>query len=209
MLNVNETQKDLSWVFKHAIQLMLIELITLFVEACTTILVAACLLRFYLHYLKINFSPASGNPFSHFLHPLTNWILTPLGKVFRFGSRFDFNALLASYLLVLSKTILLLSLNGQIGINFATLIIALFNLFDLALSGLIGLLLVYVIFSWTQTHSPTQALFDEMIEPLLKPIRKISPSVSGVDLSTLILVLLIQMTKIILEHLQAGILANL
>jgi uncharacterized protein YggT (Ycf19 family) len=70
------------------------------------------------------------------------------------------------------------------------LVIALFDLFDLALSGLIGLLLVYVIFSWVQTYSPTQELFVQMVEPLLKPLRKISPKISGLDLSALILMLI-------------------
>jgi YggT family protein len=83
---------------------------------------------------------------------------------------------------------------------------ALFNLLDLALSGLIGLLLVYVLFSWTRTYSLTQELFYEMIEPLLRPIRKISPKISGVDISALILMLIIQMLTVILGHTQRMIL---
>ena len=188
---------------------MFFELFSLCIEACTTVLVAACLLRFYLHYLKINFSPASGNPFGHFLYPLTNWLIRPLSKIIPFGGRIDISSLLASYLVVLAKAFLLLALSNAESFNLQILVIALFDLLDLALSGLIGLLLVYVIFSWVQTYSPTQELFSEMVEPLLKPLRKISPKISGLDLSALVLMLLIQMSKVILGHLQMALLALL
>ena len=188
---------------------MFFDLFSLCIEACTTVFVAAFLLRFYLHYLKINFSPASGNPFGHFLYPLTNWLIRPLSKIIPFGGRIDISSLLASYLVVLAKAFLLLALSNAGFFNLQILVIALFDLLDLALSGLIGLLLVYVIFSWVQTHSPTQELFSEMVEPLLKPLRKISPKISGLDLSALVLMLLIQMSKVILGHLQMALLALL
>jgi YggT family protein len=185
---------------------MFFELISLVIEACSTILVAACLLRFYLHYLKINFSATSGNPFSHFLLPLTNWLVTPLNKMIPWGGRIDLSSLFASYLLVLTKISILLGLSHGIFLQVQIPIMALFNLLDLALSGLIGLLLVYVLFGWTRTYSPTQELFYEMIEPLLRPIRKISPKISGVDISALILMLIIQMLTVILGHTQRMIL---
>ncbi|QKM64338.1 hypothetical protein DCO17_03250 [Polynucleobacter tropicus] len=186
---------------------MFFELFSLCIEACTTVLVAACLLRFYLHYLKINFSPTSGNPFGHLLYALTNWLIGPLGKIIPYGARIDIKSLAASYLLVLTKVLLLQALSNAKSPDVQILVIALFDLLDLALSGLIGLLLVYVIFSWIQTYSPTQELFSEMVEPLLRPLRKISPKISGLDLSALILMLLIQMSKVILGHLQMALLA--
>lgn len=51
---------------------MPLEAIFLTIETTSTTLVAACLLRFYLQLLKINFAPNSDNPFSKFLIPLTN-----------------------------------------------------------------------------------------------------------------------------------------
>ena len=115
----------------------------------------------------------------------------------------------SSYLLVLVKVLLLQALSNSGHLNIQILVIALFDLFDLALSGLIGLLLVYVIFSWVQTYSSTQELFVQMLEPLLKPLRKISPRISGLDLSALVLMLLIQMSKVILGHLQMALLTLL
>jgi YggT family protein len=188
------------------IKTMFFEIYSLCIQACTTVLVAAFLIRFYLHYLKINFAPTSGNPFGHFLYPLTNWLVRPISKIIPFGARIDISSLFASYLIVITKTLLLEVLSKSTYIDAHIPIIALFDLFDLALSGLIGLLLVYVVFSWTQTNSPTQELFSQMVEPLLKPLRKISPKISGVDLSALVLMLLIQITKVILGRLLVDLL---
>ena len=77
------------------------EIFFLIIEAPSTILIAACLLLFYLHLLKINFAPNSGNPFSEFLIPLSNWLITPIGKIISFGGQIDVRSLLASYLLAL------------------------------------------------------------------------------------------------------------
>jgi len=186
---------------------MIFELVSLLLEACTTILVAACLLRFYLHYLKMNFVPGSGNPFSHFLFPLTNWLINPLRKIIPFGGRFDICPLLASYVLILIKLVILVALSNGEYVDLHLPLIALFSLFDLALSGLIGLVLVYALFTWTATNSPTQELFYKMTEPLLSPIRKFSPRIAGIDSSALILILLIQITTIVLRHVQKIILS--
>lgn len=184
---------------------MFTELITLLIEMCSTILVAACLLRFYLHFLRINFAPNSGNPFSHFLLPLTNWLIVPIGKIIPAGGQIDIRSLLASYLLVLVKTLILLAIANVMYFSGQIAVIALFSLLDSVLSGLIGLLIVYVFFSWTHTHSPTQTLFYEMVEPLLRPIRKVSPKISGIDISPLILFILIELTSTIVNHAQKAL----
>jgi len=157
----------------------------------------------------MNFVPGSGNPFSHFLFPLTNWLINPLRKIIPFSGRFDICPLLASYVLILVKVMILVTLSNREYLDLHLLLIALFNLIDLALSGLIGLVLVYALFTWTGTNSPTQELFYKMTEPLLSPIRKFSPRVAGIDSSALILIVLIQMTSIILRHAQKIILSSI
>jgi YggT family protein len=157
----------------------------------------------------MNFVPGSGNPFSHFLFPLTNWLVNPLRKIIPFSSRFDICPLLASYVLILVKVLILVALSNDEYVDLHLPLIALFNLIDLALSGLIGLVLVYALFTWTGTNSPTQELFYKMTEPLLSPIRKFSPRVAGIDSSALILIVLIQMTSIILRHAQKIILSSI
>lgn len=188
---------------------MLLEIIFLITEVSSTILVAACLLRFYLHLLKINYAPNSGNPFSKFLMPLTNWLVTPIGKIIPFGGQIDFRSLLASYLLALSKILISLAISNAKYSDIQIPIVALFSLFDLILSGLTGLLIVHVFFSWTQTHSPIQIIFYEMVNPLLKPIRRISPKIAGIDTSTPVLFILIQLISISLKITQRALLTTI
>jgi len=181
---------------------MIFELFEIILQAITTVLVAACLLLSYLHYLKINIAPNSGNPLGQFLLPMTNWLVTPLRRILPSGGRIDACALLASYLLVLAKTLLLLFLSHNDLLGIGLLVLAAFDWANLVLSGLIGVVLVYALFSWTGTHSPTQAVFNELVNPLLRPIRKIAPTISGVDFSSLILIVLIQMATVLLNRLQ-------
>ena len=91
---------------------MVFELFQIILQACTTVLVAACLLLTYLHYLKINIAPNSGNPLGQFLLPMTNWLVSPLRRLIPFGGRIDVCTLVASYLLVVAKTALLLFIHS-------------------------------------------------------------------------------------------------
>jgi len=182
---------------------MLIELFQIIVRACTTVLVAACLLRFYLHFLKINIAPNSGNPLAQFLLPITNWLVLPIKRVISAGGRLDLASLFASYLLVFIQTgLLIFFTSNSFDVAIATAL-ALFDWLHLILSGLIGVALVHVLFTWTGTSSPTQEMFYEMTQPLLRPIRKFFPSISGIDFSAFIFVVLIQITTVMLNHLQA------
>ena len=79
---------------------------------------------------------------------------------------------------------------------------AVFDWLDLVLSGFIGVILVYTLLSWTGAYSPTQQLFAQMVDPLLKPIRKITPLIGNIDFSPLILLLLIQMATVFLGQVQ-------
>ena len=181
---------------------MLIQILDLLLQICASVLVSAFLLRFYLHYLRINFSPNSGNPFSAFLLPLTNWLYLPLRKLIPFNGRIDLCSLLASYSIVVIKSLILIGIAGASLNNPVILLHAVFDWLDLILSGFIGLILVYTLFSWTGAYSPTQQLFAQMVEPLLKPIRKVTPLIGGIDFSPLILLLLIQIVTVFLGQVQ-------
>ena len=181
---------------------MLIKFLDLLLQICTSVLVSAFLLRFYLHYLRINFSPNSGNPFSTFLLPLTNWLYLPLRKLMPFNGRIDYCSLLSSYSIVVLKSYILTAISSASLNNLFIMLYAVFDWLDLVLSGFIGVILVYTLLSWTGAYSPTQQLFAQMVDPLLKPIRKITPLIANIDFSPLILLLLIQMVTVFLGQVQ-------
>ena len=82
------------------------------------------------------------------------------------------------------------------------LIFALIDLFDLVLSGLVGLVFASVILSWVSAGSQIQYLLSLLVEQLLTPIRRMLPSMGALDLSPLVLLIGLQILQIILNNLR-------
>jgi YggT family protein len=55
-------------------------------------------------------------------------------------------------------------------------------------------LFIYVILSWfgDRGQNPMGALLGELVEPVLRPARRLLPPIGGLDLSPLIVILLLQ-----------------
>ena len=65
-----------------------------------------------------------------------------------------------------------------------------------------GLVIVYAVLSWVQTHSVMSSVIERLCTPALTPIRRVVPLVGGIDLSPLVLLVLLQIASIALGHLQ-------
>jgi YggT family protein len=61
-------------------------------------------------------------------------------------------------------------------------------------------LFVYVLLSWFGDRgvNPMASLLRELVEPLLRPVRRLLPAIGGLDLSPLIVILLLQAAMIAL-----------
>ena len=67
---------------------------------------------------------------------------------------------------------------------------------------LIVLIFIKVILSWfLPPDNKIKYILDQMVEPLLAPIRKIMPASMGLDFSPMILIILIQIVRVILIRL--------
>jgi YggT family protein len=85
-------------------------------------------------------------------------------------------------------------------------VLALFGLVRLAISGAIGLVIVFAILSWVQADSPIVDVIDRVTSPMLRPFRKVIPLVGGFDLSPLALLVLLQVAAIVVANLQDAVL---
>jgi YggT family protein len=126
----------------------------------------------------------------------------PLRKLIPSLGRFDVASFLAAYLLVAGKTAILLLLSGATLTNISWLLLALIDLVDLILSGLVGLVFVSVILSWVGAGSQIQYLVSLLVKPMLTPIRKAMPNFGALDLSPLLLLLILQVLQIVLSNLR-------
>jgi YggT family protein len=82
--------------------------------------------------------------------------------------------------------------------------LALCGLARVALSGMVGVLLIYAILSWVQPQSPMYGVLQRLSEPMLRPIRRILPLIGGIDLSALVALVLLQIALMVLGYVQAS-----
>lgn len=181
---------------------MLYQIISLLLEVVTGVLGGACLLRLYMQHQRIPMSARSGNPLGRFVFALTDWLVLPLRRVVPALGRLDTASLVAAFLLEVSQFLLLWLLAGADGGLYAVPILAAFGLMRMAISGMTGMVIVYAVLSWVQTHSAMSDVIERLVAPPLTPIRRIVPLVGGVDLSPLVLLVLLQIASILLGHLQ-------
>ena len=180
---------------------MLFEITKFLLDVVVGLLAGACLLRLYMQYQRIPF----GNPVGRFIFAITDWIVLPLRRVLPAVGRWDTASLVAAWLLEFAQYILLWLLAGR-GWGLGLLpVLALFGLVRLALSGLMGLVIVYAILSWVRADSPIVDVIDKLCAPLLRPFRRMVPLVGGIDLSPLVFIVAVQVLLIVVGSIQASL----
>ena len=176
---------------------MLIQLADFLIHAVGSFFLGLFLFRFYCLLIKCNLSLIGGNP-SQFIFKLTDWSVLPLRKILPKFGNIDLPTLLSAlgmqYLMVFAHY---LFLTGQLP-DFFLLFLCLFDLISFAISALTWLVIIYVISSWISLKDEIRYFLDRLVFPLLSPIRKIVPSISGLDLSAFFLLLLFQVINIVL-----------
>jgi YggT family protein len=158
----------------------------------------ACLLRLYMQYHRVPF----GNPLGRFVFAVSDWIVLPLRKILPSAGRWDLSSLVAAWLLVTLKFLLLWLLIGSLGRLPVLPLVSLIGLLQLAVSGFTALLIVYAVLSWVPGASSLLLdLITRLSEPLVRPLRRFIPLVGGVDLSPLAAIVLLQVGAIVLGSL--------
>ena len=181
---------------------MLYQIASFLLDVIGGLLTGACLLRWYMQWQRVPFS----NPVGGLVFALTDWLVVPLRRVVAPAGRWDLSSLVAAVLLQLVQYLLLTLLLG-LGAAWAWVPgLAFFGLLRVAVSGLMGLLIVYAVLSWVQQGRTALAdVMARLCEPLLRPLRRIIPLVGGMDLSPLAALVFLQVVMIVLGHLQASV----
>lgn len=181
---------------------MLYQIASFLLDVIGGLLTGACLLRLYMQWQRVPFS----NPVGGLVFALTDWLIMPLRRVIAPVGRWDVSSLLAAVMLQLVQYLLLALLLGLGAAWVWVPWLALFGLMRVAVSGLMGLLIVYAVLSWVQQgRSPLADVIARLCEPVLRPLRRIIPLVGGVDLSPLAALVLLQVAMIVLGSLQTSV----
>lgn len=177
---------------------MLLQIASFLLDVIAGLLGGACLLRLYMQWQRIGFR----NPIGRFVFALTDWLVLPLRKVLPAIRKLDTASLVAAYLILLAQFGLLWLLGVRLNVPLA----ALFGLVRLAISAMIGLVIVSAVLSWVRSDSPIGDVIEQLAAPLLRPFRRVIPLVGGFDLSPLALLVLLQIAAMVLANLQDAVL---
>jgi YggT family protein len=58
-----------------------------------------------------------------------------------------------------------------------------------------GVVIVAALLSWINPHAPLAPLFNQLAQPMLRPVQRLIPTIGGVDLSPLAVLLLLQVAQ--------------
>ena len=161
------------------------------------------LLRFLLQVAQADYR----NPLSQFVVKLTNPVLAPMRRFIPGFGGLDIASLVLA--LIVEMVAIILSALFLLGFDFYSLPSAL-TLFSWAVLGICGLflkfyfwgLLVSVIASWIAagSYNPALVLLHQVLEPVMRPVRRMLPDMGGIDISPIIVFLGIQVLEILLHY---------
>jgi YggT family protein len=152
------------------------------------------LLRFWLQLARADFY----NPFCQAIVKATSFAVNPLRKIIPGIGGLDLASLFLAFLVAFSKisVLMILFYGGWNGITAA--IQGGLTVLSEGFKLIFYVLIIRVILSWVaQGHSPISAVFEQLTEPMLKPIRKVIPPLGGLDLSILVLIIGLQFFQIL------------
>ncbi len=156
------------------------------------------LLRFFMQLVRAPFN----NPLAYMVISLTDFAVKPVRRIIPSWGKIDlstlFLALLAQFLLQLSLLWLRdfpLSVAGQsawaglIGMSFLGVLRTSLDVFFYAI-------MLQVILSWANPHTPIANVLNSLTRPILEPIQRILPMASGIDFSPIVALILLQMINV-------------
>ena len=156
------------------------------------------LLRFFMQLFKTSFS----NPLGQMVIVLTDFAVKPTRRLIPSWKKIDLSTLFLAFLtqFILQLSLLWLrdfpiSVAGNsiwpvlAGMCFLGVISTSLDLFFYAI-------LLQVILSWVNPHTPIAPVLDSLTRPILSPIQRIIPIASGIDFSPVVALIFLQMLNV-------------
>lgn len=178
----------------------------LLIETLFSIYIVSVLLRFLFQIVRADFY----NPFSQFLVRFTNPPLLPLRRVIPGLAGIDLASVVLLLLLQALKLFLLALLQGFAPQPGMIVILSVVQLLELTIWVFIIAIFVRVLASWFANPyggNPFLDLVTSLTEPLMRPARRFIPPMSGVDLSPIAVLLILQLLLLLISNLLPALLS--
>ena len=169
------------------------------IQTLGNLFVIAVLLRFMMQLFRVSFR----NPFAQFIVVLTDFAVKPLRRVVPGLWGLDWACLVLAWLVEL---VVVMAGYWLDGFPFALaggkiwpvmLGLAAVKLLSLTVYLIIGLTLIRAVLSWINSDTPLVPVVYTLTEPFLRPLRRVVPMVSNIDLTPLVLFILCQLVLMV------------
>jgi YggT family protein len=172
--------------------------LTYLISTLFDLYIMSIILRLILQWVRADFY----NPLSQFLVKITNPLLVPFRRAIPSMGKLDTAAVVLAVLLEVLSLFIITSLNSLELAWPQLILLALTKLLMAVLWLYFFLILAVVILSWVGqgVRHPIIPLVYQLTDPVLKPIRKIIPSIGGFDLSPLIAIIAIRFLILLLGY---------
>ena len=168
------------------------------VETLLSLALFVVLLRLFLQWSRADFR----NPFSQAVVRFTNPLVMPLRRILPPVGRIDTASVVSVVIVAMVEVWILFELHGD---ETPTLVVwvreAAIEIVRTTLWTYFYAIFIYALLSFIAPggYSPAQSLLTSLCEPVLRPVRRLIPSIGGLDLSPLWLGIAIQALLVLLR----------
>ncbi|MDX1625866.1 MAG: YggT family protein [Wenzhouxiangellaceae bacterium] len=166
------------------------------VETLFSLYIAALMLRVLLEAVGADYY----NPVCQALILVTEPLVGPLSRLIPRIGRFNTAAVVLLWVLQTVSVLVVMSLSGYAVDPLQAMVLSVFRLVRMLLVMYLVLIIAEVILSWVggAMRHPIIPLIYQLTQPVLAPIRRVLPTLGGLDLSPLVAIIGIQFLMILI-----------
>ncbi|MEO5692558.1 MAG: YggT family protein [Usitatibacter sp.] len=172
---------------------MITQAIVFVLDAIFHLFVLAALLRFWMQ----AFRASARNPIAQFCMALTDFAVKPLRRVVPGLFNLDWAsfivALVFEFILQMLLVAIVLAGTPTAEVLPVILFMAFVKLIRLSIYIFIGAIIVQAVLSWVNPHHPVAPFFDALTRPFLRPFQKAVPTIGGVDITPVLVLIGLQL----------------
>jgi len=158
------------------------------------------LLRFWLPWLRADFR----NPIAQGILRFTSPLIVPLRRFLPSVGRLDTATVLVAFVVQYVTVLALLAIVRRSADTADVALASIIELATLSLNLFFFAVLIRIVLSWVApgNYNPITALLTTLSEPVLRPFRRLIPSIGGLDISPIFAIVLLQAAVIMLQSIK-------
>lgn len=170
------------------------------VNALASLYLLVLLLRFWMPWLRADFR----NPLAQGILRFTNPLVIPVRRIVPSFGRLDTATVLVAFIVQYLTVLVLLLILGQSADIAPIAITSIVKLTVLSINLFVYAIFIRIILSWLSPggYNPATAIIETLTEPVLRPFRRLIPSMGGFDISPVFAVILLLAATIVVNGLK-------